>query len=57
MAEIGNVRPSPPVNWPTQPAKITPADKQKDQGTNKNKQQQNHSDDDSDEQPHLDEYA
>lgn len=58
MAEIGNVRPTPPINWPTQPSKITPTDKQKDQDANKknHKQQQDHSDE-NDDNNHIDEYA
>ena len=55
MAEIGNIRPSVPVNWPSTP-KITPADKQKENDRNKNQQQQNESDE-NDDHNHIDEYA
>lgn len=57
MAEIGNVRPTKPINWPPQP-NIIPADKKKDQhsGQQDQKQQKNEADD-QDDNNHLDEYA
>jgi hypothetical protein len=55
MAEIGNVRPTNPINWPRQP-KISPADKKKQQDSNQKNQNKNDSDDPGDSK-HIDEYA
>jgi len=57
MAEIGNVRPSNPINWPVQP-KISPADKKKDQHQNqKNQKQKKTYNDEQDDSNHIDEYV
>ena len=56
MAEIGNVRPTPPIKWPPQP--ITPAEKKKDQHSEqKNQKQPKDKTDNQDDDNHVDEYA
>ena len=58
MAEIGNVRPTNPINWPKQPKVITPADQKKDQQQDQKKRQQKKDyTNDQDGDNHLDEYA
>lgn len=60
MAEIGNVRPTNPINWPKQPKAITPADQKKDQHSDqqqKNKKEKKDYLDEHDDDNHLDEYA
>jgi len=60
MAEIGQVRPSIPSNWPSQSNVIKPAEQQRRNPNDKSKREGGANtgyDDNEDESGHIDEYA